>query len=128
MNIFKKKQLTRVIESIGRAANIEPYEVNSLIKEYTNYDNYEAAIKDLTYKIYRVFNDDIDVRNYSLDMIRGIAPTFFKPKHCAACKDAILIPVIALLPKETAFLIILSICPFINISCGCLSSVTSKHL
>ena len=40
MNIFKKKQLTRVIESIGRAANIEPYEVNSLIKEYTNYENY----------------------------------------------------------------------------------------
>lgn len=81
MNIFKKKQLTRVIESIGRAANIEPYEVNSLIKEYTNYDNYEAAINDLTYKIYRVFNDDIDVRNYSLDMIRGIAPTFFKSKE-----------------------------------------------
>ena len=81
MNIFKKKQLTRVIESIGRAANIEPYEVNSLIKEYTNYENYETAIKDLTYKIYRVFNDDIDVGNYSLDMIRGIAPKFFKSKE-----------------------------------------------
>ena len=48
MNIFKKKQLTRVIESIGRAANIEPYEVNSLIKEYTKYDNYEAGIKYLS--------------------------------------------------------------------------------
>lgn len=81
MNIFKKKQLVRVIESIGRAASIEPYELNSLIKEYTSYNEYELAIKDLTYKIYRVFNDDIDVRNYSLDMIRGIAPKYFSSKE-----------------------------------------------
>ncbi len=78
MNLFKRKQLSRVIESIGRAANYSDTEVKQMIDEYTSYDNYEKVLKDLTYNFYkRFYIKDIALCNYSLDMIKNIGFNYF---------------------------------------------------
>lgn len=78
MNLFKRKQLSRVIESIGRAANFSDNEINEKTEVYTSYDNYEKALKDLTYELYKKFYiEDEILCNYSLDMIKNIGFNYF---------------------------------------------------
>ncbi len=78
MNLFKRKQLSRVIESIGRAANFSDKEINEKVEVYSDYDNYEKALKDLTYEFYKMFHiEDEPLCNYSLDMIKNIGFNYF---------------------------------------------------
>jgi regulator of sigma D len=78
VNLFKRKQLSRVIESIGRAANFLDEEINEKIEVYTSYDNYEKSLKDLTYELYkRFYIEDETLCNYSLDMIKNIGFNYF---------------------------------------------------
>lgn len=82
MNLFKRKQLSRVIESIGRAANFSDNEIDEKIENYTNYDNYEKALKDLTCELYEKFYiEDETLCNYSLDMIKNIGFNYFSSQE-----------------------------------------------
>lgn len=82
MNSFKIKQLRRVIESISKAANLTDIKKESLLAEYTDYKNYEEAIKELIYEVHkRFYNKNVEVYNYSLDMINNISSSYFKSKE-----------------------------------------------
>jgi len=82
MNIFKRKQLSRVIESIGRAANFSDSEIDEKIEKYTIYDNYEKTLKDLTCELYeRFYIKDNALCNYSLDMIKNIGFNYFSSQE-----------------------------------------------
>jgi len=82
VNLFKRKQLSRVIESIGRAANFADNEINEKIEAYTSYANYEKALKDLTYDLYeRFYIKDKTLCNYSLDMIKSIGFNYFSSQE-----------------------------------------------
>lgn len=82
MNLFKRKQLSRVIESIGRAANFSDNEISEKIENYTIYENYEKALKDLTCELYeRFYIKDETLCNYSLDMIKNIGFNYFSSQE-----------------------------------------------
>jgi len=82
VNLFKRGQLSRVIESIGRAANFSDDEINERVENYTSYDNYESALKDLTYELYEKFyNENKTLCNYSLDMIKNIGFNYFSSQE-----------------------------------------------
>lgn len=79
MNFFKKKQLVRVIEAIGKAANATKVDVQKWIDDYTKYDSFEEVIKDLTYDVYQHFGDvQEELCDYSFDMIRTIGSPYFE--------------------------------------------------
>lgn len=79
MNLFKKKQLIRVIEAIGNAANATKADVDRIINNYVKYDDYEKVINDLTYEVYKLFGETQEqLCEYSLDMIRTIGSPYFE--------------------------------------------------
>jgi hypothetical protein len=81
MNKFKEKQITRVIESIGKAASFKEANLETFIKKYTDYEDYEMAIKDLIYESYETFYaNNKAVWDYSFDMIRNISFNLFSSK------------------------------------------------
>ncbi len=81
MNSFKIKQLRRVIESISKAASLTDIKKERLLAKYTEYINYEEAIKELIYEVHKKFyNRNEEVYNYSLDMINNISLSYFKSK------------------------------------------------
>lgn len=82
MNLFKRKQLSRVIESIGRAANFSNNEINEKIDDYTSYASYEKALKNLTSELYeRFYIENKTLCNYSLDMIKNIGFNYFSSQE-----------------------------------------------
>ncbi len=81
MNSFKIKQLSRVIESISKAASLTDIKKDRLLTKYIKYVSYEEAINELIYEVYKKFyNKNEDVCNYSMDMIKNISSKYYNSK------------------------------------------------
>ncbi len=82
MSAFKKNQLIRVIECIGKAANFNEDKILSFVNKYLSYEEYEVAIKDLICEIHEEFSKKKnEILDYSLDMIKNISNNFFASKE-----------------------------------------------
>jgi hypothetical protein len=81
VNTFKIKQLSRVIESISKAASLTDEGKGRLLKKYIKYVDYEDAIRDLIYEVYKKFYDKNEaIYDYSMDMIKNISSNYFLSK------------------------------------------------
>ena len=78
MNVFKKKQLVRVLEAIGKASNMPYIKIKEKIDKLVEIEDYETIINNLIFDVYTTFGESqVDLCDYSLDMIKTIGSKYY---------------------------------------------------